>query len=157
MLGLSEGRSDAEGTEALQRKRRVLPWVVLGVVVALSLGWAATSLLGRSVVYYRTPTEVVAANVATQATDVRLAGKLVAGSVVTQPGTGTTTFRVTDDKTTVDVVYTGATTTALSTAAQPGTQVVAEGSMGTDGAFHADKLMAKCPSKFSSGTPGASG
>ncbi len=138
---------DPADKEQLERKGRPWLWIAIGLVVTGGIAWAATSMLGQSVLYYRTPTEVVAGD----HTQVRLAGKLVQDSVVADSGQGTTTFSVTDDKTTVKVIYTGSTTTALTTAAQPGTQLVAEGTLGTDGVFHSEKLMAKCPSKFEAG------
>jgi cytochrome c-type biogenesis protein CcmE len=136
----------------LERKGRPWLWILVAAVVLISVGWVATSMLGQSVLYYRTPTEVVS-----QAhTQVRLAGTLVPDSVVADSGSGTTTFSVTDGKTKLKVIYTGSATTALTTAAQPGTQLVAEGSLGEDGQFHSVTLLAKCPSKFQTKN-GASG
>jgi cytochrome c-type biogenesis protein CcmE len=134
-------------TAALERRRRPWLWVLAGLLVTAAVAWGATSMLGRSVLYYRTPTEVVAGS----HEQVRLAGTLVPGSVLVDSRSGTTTFTVTDDTTRVRVEYTGSATTALNTAAQPGTQLVAEGSLDGDGVFHSEKLMAKCPSKFQSG------
>jgi cytochrome c-type biogenesis protein CcmE len=105
-------------------------------------------MLGQSVVYYKTPTEVKAA----PGQHVRLAGTLVKDSVaIGSSGTGSTSFTLTDGKTQIKVLYKGTATTAISTASQPGTQLVAEGSLGTDGLFHSDVLLAKCPSKFQAG------
>lgn len=127
------------------RQRRTWPWVSLAAAALLVGGWSVNSLLSSSVVYYLTPSEVQAASVS----GVRLAGSLVAGSV-TSAG-GTTTFRVTDGRVSVPVRYDGPPSSALSTGSRPGSQVVAEGSMGDDGVFHAEQLMAKCPSKFTAG------
>ena len=131
---------------ALERKSRAWLWILVGAVLVIAVGFAATTMLGKSVVYYKSPTEVTAM----QGQQVRLAGTLVKESVKTEPGT--TTFDLTDGKTTMTVVYQGSATTALSTASQPGTQMVAEGSLGTDGVFHSSVLLAKCPSKFQSST-----
>ena len=131
---------------ALERKSRAWLWILVGAVLVIAVGFAATTMLGKSVVYYKTPTEVLSL----QGQQVRLAGTLVKESVKTEPGT--TTFSMTDGKTTMTVVYQGSATTALSTASQPGTQMVAEGSLGTDGVFHSSVLLAKCPSKFQAST-----
>jgi cytochrome c-type biogenesis protein CcmE len=131
---------------ALERKSRTWLWIVIGAVLVAVVAFAATSMLGKSVVFYKTPTEVEAA----PGQHVRLAGTLVAGSVVTKPGL--TTFSLTDGTTTIKVTYQGAATTAISTASQPGTQLVAEGALGTDGLFRSDNLLAKCPSKFQAGS-----
>jgi cytochrome c-type biogenesis protein CcmE len=134
-----------EAPADLERKSRAWLWIVIGSVLVIAVAFVATSMLGKSVVYYKTPTEVKTL----QGQHVRLAGTLVKDSVET--GAGTTTFVLTDGTTQVPVVYQGSATTALSTASQPGTQMVAEGALGTDGRFHSDVLLAKCPSKFQSG------
>jgi cytochrome c-type biogenesis protein CcmE len=131
---------------ALERKSRAWLWILVGAVAVIAIGFGATTMLGKSVVYYKTPTEVSTM----PGQQVRLAGQLVKESIKTEPGT--TTFDLTDGTTTVSVVYQGSATTALSTASQPGTQMVAEGSLGTDGVFHSTVLLAKCPSKFQAST-----
>ncbi len=133
----------------LERKGRAWLWILVGSVLVIAVGFVATTMLGKSVVYYKTPTEVLQM----QGQQVRLAGTLVKESVKTTPGT--TTFSITDGSSTVEVIYQGSATTALSTASQPGTQMVAEGSLGTDGQFHSSVLLAKCPSKFQSSAGGA--
>lgn len=131
---------------ALERKGRAWLWILVGAVAVIAVGFGATTMLGKSVVYYKTPTEVTAM----PGQQVRLAGTLVKESIKTEPGT--TTFDLTDGTTVMSVVYQGSATTALSTASQPGTQMVAEGSLGTDGLFHSSVLLAKCPSKFQAST-----
>ena len=134
-----------EPTADLERKSHAWLWIVVGSVLVIGVAFVATSMLGKSVVYYKTPTEVTSL----QGQHVRLAGTLIKDSVET--GAGTTKFVLTDGSTQIHVVYQGSATTAISTASQPGTQMVAEGSLGTDGLFHSDVLLAKCPSKFQSG------
>jgi cytochrome c-type biogenesis protein CcmE len=133
---------------ALERKGRTWLWIVVGSILVIGIGFAATSMLGQSVVFYKTPTEVAAA----PGEHVRLAGTLVAKSVTTTPGS--TKFTLTDGTTRINVVYQGSATTAITTASQPGTQMVAEGELGTDGVFKATTLLAKCPSKFQAGSSG---
>jgi cytochrome c-type biogenesis protein CcmE len=135
-----------EAPVALERTSRTWIWIVVGAVLALGIAFAATSMMGKSVVFYKTPTEVASA----PGQHVRLAGTLVADSVDATPGT--TRFTLTDGTTRINVVYQGSATTAISTASQPGTQLVAEGELGTDGTFKATTLLAKCPSKFQAGS-----
>jgi cytochrome c-type biogenesis protein CcmE len=135
-----------EAPVALERTSRTWIWIVVGAVLALVIAFAATSMMGKSVVFYKTPTEVAAA----PGQHVRLAGTLVADSVKATPGT--TTFTLTDGTTRVNVSYQGSATTAITTASQPGTQLVAEGELATDGIFKATTLLAKCPSKFQAGS-----
>ncbi len=111
------------------------------------VGVFAYSTFARSVVYYRTPTEVLAA----PGERVRLAGTVVPGSIVSSAAEGKVSFRATDGASTLLVVFEGAVPDTLKDEAE----AVAEGSLGPDGVFRADKLFAKCPSKFQSETPGA--
>jgi cytochrome c-type biogenesis protein CcmE len=142
-----------DGEPALEAKRsKAVLWVLVGLVVVVGLGLAAISMVGGSVLYYKTPTEVVAAK---SADPVRLAGQLVKDSVSSMSD-GATTFQISDGTTSVTVIYRGGATTALTTASKPGTQMVAEGTLATDGTFAATNLLAKCPSKFQTATPLAS-
>jgi cytochrome c-type biogenesis protein CcmE len=141
----SAGTSLNEQEPALEAKRsKALLWVLVGLVAVVGVGLAAISMVGGSVLYYKTPTEIVASH---SVEPVRLAGQLVNGSV-NNVADGGIVFQITDGKTTVDVVYHGGATTALTTASKPGTQMVAEGTLGADGKFQSTNLMAKCPSKF---------
>jgi cytochrome c-type biogenesis protein CcmE len=140
-------QSGNDGSElSLERGRRPWLWIVVGLVIVGTVSVAATFFMGKSVVYYKTPTEVVSQP---SGQVVRMAGKLDAGA-------GRTTFQISDGKTAVSVVYLGSAATALSTASQPGTQIVAEGTLGTDKIFHSTKLLAKCPSKFQAKTNASS-
>lgn len=130
-----------------RRPRRTPLLVLLGVVVLAVVGVFAYSTFARSVVYYRTPTEVLAA----PGEQVRLAGTVVPGSIRSSAAEGTVSFRATDGASTLQVVFEGAVPDTLKDEAE----AVAEGSLGPDGVFRADKLFAKCPSKFESETPGA--
>jgi cytochrome c-type biogenesis protein CcmE len=140
---LTESGEGSELSLEAGRSKAVL-WVLIGLVVVVGIGLAAISMVGGSVLYYKTPTEVIAQH---SPEPVRLAGQLVTSSVASD-ASGATTFQITDGKSTVPVVYRGGATTALTTAAKPGTQMVAEGTLQTDGTFLATNLLAKCPSKF---------
>jgi cytochrome c-type biogenesis protein CcmE len=119
-----------------------MPFVFLGIVVLLVLGSLGYTMLSRSVVYYRTPTEVLAA----PGEQVRLSGRVVDGSVRVDAANGVVTFVVADRTSQVPVRFEGAAPDTL----EGGANAVAEGTLGTDGTFHAKTLLAKCPSKFSS-------
>lgn len=135
---------------ALQAKRsKTLLFVLVGLIAVVALGLGSLSAIGGSVLYYRTPSEIAAAD---PGVAVRLAGELVKASVA-KDEQGGTTFQMTDGKSVINVIYRGGATTALTTAAKPGTQMVAEGRLGPDGTFQATNLLAKCPSKFATASP----
>ena len=130
-------------------RSKVMLWVVAGLVLIVGVGLAAITTIGGSVLYYKTPTEVVKQQ---PVEAVRLSGKLVPGSPVTQAD-GSIKFDISDGTTTIHVVYRGGATTALTSAARPGASMVAEGKLLADGTFESTNLLAKCPSKFTAAGP----
>jgi cytochrome c-type biogenesis protein CcmE len=134
--------------DGFERKRSRLPLVLAGFVVIGAFTGLGYTMFTRSVVYYRTPTEVVRAPGA----HVRLAGTVVDGSIRSDVTAGTVAFEVTDGRTTVPVLFHGVAPDAL----RSGGDAVAEGALGGDGTFLAERLFARCPSKFQTATPGSS-
>lgn len=126
--------------EGFERRPNRVPLALLGVAVIAALFAVGYTMFTRSVVYYQTPTEVLSM----QGEEVRLSGAVVDGSIGVDASTGTVTFEVADDQTTIPVEYHG---TAPDTLRDEGEAVV-EGTLGSDGVFQADVLIAKCPSKF---------
>jgi cytochrome c-type biogenesis protein CcmE len=132
-----------------ERGRRRLPLVIVALIVLGAFAALGFTMFNKSVVYYRTPTEVLAQPGA----HVRISGTVVAGSISSDVAVGTVAFKVTDGKSTVAVLFAGP---APDTLRDQG-EAVAEGALGSDGVFHADKLFARCPSKFSVQTPSVPG
>jgi cytochrome c-type biogenesis protein CcmE len=108
----------------------------LAVVVA-ALGWIAVRGLTGSFVYYLSPTEVAAQHAAAPGQRIRLGGYVVPGSV--HGPAQALTFTVTDGRTSMSVVSTGAVPELF----RAGQGVVVEGTLGTDGRFHSDTLLVK--------------
>ena len=139
------GSSDAP--EGFERRRSRWPLVLLGVFVLFAFVSLGYTMFARSVVYYKTPTEVLAM----PGEHVRLSGTVLPGSIANDVNAGTVTFIVSDPQgSQVKVLYEGPAPDTLKDEAE----AVAEGSLTTDGMFHAEKLFARCPSKFSAKTPG---
>lgn len=140
------GTNDPAGApDGYERRRSRAPLVLIAVLAAVAFGGLTYTMFARSAVYYRTPTEVVRAPGA----HVRLSGTVVAGSIRTDIATGTVMFEVTDGRTTVPVRFQGAAPDSL----RDGGQAVAEGAL-LGKAFVAERLFARCPSKFQTSTPG---
>lgn len=140
--------TDSPTSAPLEAKRSTaLLYIVIGTAAAVLLGLVGMTVLSGSVAYYRTPTELLAEASSEQPAEVRLAGRLVVESVE-HPSPGVTTFTITDGVNAIPVVYQGGATTALATAAKPGTRIVAEGHLDESDVFHAAALIAKCPSKY---------
>jgi cytochrome c-type biogenesis protein CcmE len=128
--------------EGFERRPSRAPVLLLALIVLgafLAIGY---TMFTRSVVYYKTPTEVQAM----PGQHVRVSGRVVGGSIVRNVEADVVTFALTDGRSTVPVRFEGPAPDTL----KDGADAVAEGSLGPDGTFHADKLFAKCPSKFQS-------
>ncbi len=136
-----DGRlGSADAPEGFERRPRRMPVVLLGVIVLGVFFAVGYTMFTRSVVYYKTPSEVLA----NPGEHVRVSGTVVPGSIVTDVSAGTVSFIVTDDMAQVPILYEGPAPDTLKDDAE----AVAEGSLGPNGVFHADKLFARCPSKF---------
>ena len=107
--------------------------VVLGVAVALVLNAFQSNL-----VFFFTPSQV-AAHEAPTLRPFRIGGLVEQGSLKREPNSLTVHFLVTDTAKTVPVTYTG----LLPDLFKEGKGVVAQGTLGQDGAFHATEELAK--------------
>ena len=106
-----------------------------------ALGVAAAFVLGafrENLVIFFTPSQV-AANEVPRGQAFRIGGLVVPGSVKRQTGDVSVQFVVTDTAKNVMVVYRG----ILPDLFREGKGVVAQGKMGSDGAFHATEVLAK--------------
>jgi cytochrome c-type biogenesis protein CcmE len=121
---------------------RLLRWIGLGLVLLAGLGYLVYSATGSSAEYYETIGEM-RAHPSSQ--DARVLGTVRPG-IQRSAGGLHVRFLAADGKDTMTVDYTGAVPDIF----QPGTKVVVDGRLGSDGVFHARSLQAKCPSRFSS-------
>jgi len=128
-------------------------------LIALILGWyAATNLDGGiAFTYYETLDSFLSSPVATNGASARVHGFVAIDSIERDLAAKQIRFVVVNDpphaaipsrKQPLGVVYQGLETPDMF---KDGAEVVIEGRMVADGStsvFHADKLFAKCPSKF---------
>jgi cytochrome c-type biogenesis protein CcmE len=143
-----EWKQDAPGDLEARKNRK--PILILGLVALAAVFAMSLNVLGKSTVYYKTPSEVLAE----PGTTVRVSGTVVPGSIEYDSNNGVVTFQITDDETTMSVDYAGTAPDTLKDNAQ----AVAEGKyVASDEVFEATTLFAKCPSKFTAKTPGADG
>jgi cytochrome c-type biogenesis protein CcmE len=115
------------------------PWgiFVLVAVVLLVIGYLAFSSVGNALVYYLTPTELLARGEAAVGETVRLGGLVEAGSV-SGPATDLV-FVVTDGESRIEVHSTVAPTRSF----REGSGAVVEGVLGNDGVFEATQVIVK--------------
>jgi cytochrome c-type biogenesis protein CcmE len=116
--------------------------LVVGAIVILAcLGFVAYQGARSSLVYYLTPTEF-ARKPELRAARVRLAGRVVPGSVARSPGEAR--FSITDGVTRYDVRFTG----ALPDLFADGREVLVEGRMGDANTLLATQVITTHPVEY---------
>lgn len=120
----------------VRRRRGRLRVAVVVMVVLAGVGILAASGLQRSLVFYRTPTELMRDPGLVDAR-VRLGGLVQPGTL--SRGDGVASFRITDGVTAVPVVFTG----KLVGVFRDGQNALVEGRLGPGGVFRGDVLMVK--------------
>ncbi|MEN8374449.1 MAG: cytochrome c maturation protein CcmE [Gemmatimonadota bacterium] len=128
----------------LERNRKRLT-VVAGLVIILAgFSYLAWGGLGENLVYFVTPTELSERGDEGVDTPVRLGGMVTPGSVSWKADELDLRFQLTDGATSYDVKATGAPPQMF----REGIGVVVEGSLQTDGEFHAHSLMVKHSNEY---------
>lgn len=119
----------------------------VGLSLTLLLGAAAYLLGGSlrgSLVYDRTVDQVLAEARELRGERVRVGGRLTAGSLQHLGGTAGYAFALTGSEGNLSVLYGG----LWPDAAVDGRELMVEGTMGADGAVRADRVLARCPSRY---------
>ncbi|MGH2358546.1 MAG: cytochrome c maturation protein CcmE [Candidatus Limnocylindria bacterium] len=129
------------------RRRR---WGLLAAVavIGVAIGWLAFSGVGNALVYYLTPTELLARGPAAVGETVRLGG-LVEGGSVSGPATDLT-FTLTDGDAEIKVHSTVAPTRSF----REGSGAVVEGALRADGVFEATRVIVKHDETYVAPPPG---
>jgi cytochrome c-type biogenesis protein CcmE len=122
-----------------------LKFVVAGVVLLVAVGDLIFNSVATSAEYYLTVGELKAKAPAVYTQSVRVAGIVDGPSIDRDARAGTLRFTAEDSSGVLPVVYAGG---AVPDIFGPGIQVVVEGKYAADGTFHADNLLAQCPSRY---------
>jgi cytochrome c-type biogenesis protein CcmE len=119
-------------------------FAALIVVIIGTLVWLAAGGISESKTYYKTVQELRQMGDSALDRRLRVAGDVETGSIVR---TGReVAFTLHQEKLTLKVVYDG--TDPLPDTFRDGAQAMADGKMGSDGVFRANKIQAKCASKY---------
>ena len=143
----------AEPVKTQRPRRRTVRWsfIIAGVLIAGAVLYLVLANTRASAEYYMTMGELQHCTTCSSQT-VRVAGQVAAGTVQRDNQTQVLRFTMTDGTRTMPVVYGGIVPDAFNA----GLTVVVEGHI-QQGTFQAQTLLAKCPSKFQSATPGSTG
>jgi cytochrome c-type biogenesis protein CcmE len=131
--------------------RRRMPWAVLfGVaIIAAVIGYLAFSEVGKALVYYLTPTELLAKGQGAYGETVRLGGLVKPG---TKHGPDTDLSFILTDGTKEIQVHTSVAPPALL---KEGVGAVVEGELGRNGIFEATSIVVKHDENYVAPTNGA--
>lgn len=127
-----------------QQTKRYLQFGIAIAVIVLALGYLAISGVQESKSYYVTIKELNGMGNDAYKKHLRVAGNVQPGSIKRQ-GTHVE-FQLNEEGRLLNVEYNG--TEAPPDTFKDSSQALAEGNMGRDGVFHAQKLQAKCASKY---------
>jgi cytochrome c-type biogenesis protein CcmE len=119
--------------------------VLLGVVLAIALGYLVYAAFPGSTLYYLTVDELLADQSNLDGRSIRVVGKLVPDSFQRAPGSTLATFSLADRGQVLQGVYDGVLPDLFF---NPHSDIVLEGRYGEGGVFHTDAVIVKCPSKY---------
>ena len=127
-------------------------FVVLGLVVALSVGYMVYAAFPGNALYFLTVSEFMARDNVQDGRMVRVAGKLVDGSFLRADSSTLASFRLTDKEgglagEQLAASYVGVLPDLFF---NPHSEVILEGSYGPGQVFQVDNVLVKCPSKYQS-------
>jgi cytochrome c-type biogenesis protein CcmE len=119
-------------------------FAIVVVAVVGTLAWLAIGGINETKTYYKEIKEVVALDTAKRYERLRVGGDVEKGSIVRNGSE--VRFVLTQNELKLPVVYTG--TDPLPDTFRDGSQALADGKMRPDGVFQANKIQAKCASKY---------
>lgn len=113
--------------------------IISMTVIVLSIGYLAVGQFGKNLVYFFTPSEVVALSPEYQGKNIRVAGMVVRKSIKMIPNSDQVLFQLTDGQKTISIDFNGITPDLF----KEGQGAVVEGYWGQDQTFHSKMIMAK--------------
>lgn len=124
----------------LRRKR----FFIGGLVVLLAVAYLGYRGFEGSSTYYFTVSELMEQGDRIARDNVRVTGRVVPGSIDWDPENITLRFSLTDEERELPVLYKGIVPDTFKV----GNSVVVQGGTKSDGVFHADTIVTRCPSKY---------
>src|SRR5213594_2292360 len=124
--------------------RKYGTFAALIAIVIGALVWLATANSGESQSYYKTISELGQMGERAHVKRIRVGGDVEDGSI--QRKNNVVEFTLVQEKLKLKVAYTGSE--PLPDTFRAGAQALADGKLGPDGVFQANKIQAKCASKY---------
>jgi len=124
--------------------RTYAKFTVLVVAIVGVLVWLALGGISESKTYYKTISELNAMGDRAKGQRLRVGGDVVAGTIVRSGSE--VRFTLKQDARRLNVVYRGID--PLPDTFKDGAQALADGRLASDGSFEANRIQAKCASKY---------
>jgi cytochrome c-type biogenesis protein CcmE len=124
--------------------KRNLKFLIGCLIIVGAIAWLAFSGFNQSLAYYKTVDELKAMHDDAYGKRLRVAGNVVAGSI--ERTSGMVKFKLEQKGEIIPVEYVGKD--LLPDTFKDGSQALADGHLGRNGAFESTKIQAKCASKY---------
>jgi cytochrome c-type biogenesis protein CcmE len=125
-------------------KKRNLKFVVGGAILISAISYLIFSGIQKTALYYLTVSEFEDKGASAYGELVKVNGRVVEGSIQWNSEDHTLHFIITDGEKNLQVRYRGVAPDTFKN----GTEVVVRGVWEPGNVFKADKIMAKCPSRY---------
>jgi len=121
-----------------------LKFVIGGVILIIAISYLIFAGIQKTALYYLTVSELRDGEASTYGELVRVNGRVLDGSIQWSSKEGTLHFIITDGENKLPIIHKGIAPDTF----KDGAEVVIEGRYTPENIFKADKIMAKCPSKY---------
>jgi len=125
-------------------RKKNLKFVVGGAIVAVAIIYLVYSGIQKTGLYYLTVSEFRNRGDEAYGEVVRVNGKVLDGSIQWNSQEGALYFTIIDQENILPIIHRGVAPDTF----KGGAEVVVEGRYTPEDIFEADKIMAKCPSKY---------
>lgn len=129
-------------------RHRYIKIGVTTLVLGLAFGGLLWATLREGTEYYKHVDEVTVDPGAWEGRRLQLHGFVVPNSILVRPSTLDYKFKVENNGSVIDASYNGIVPDTFKDTPGEVSEVVLQGRLAPDGSFHADGIMAKCPSKY---------
>ncbi len=120
-------------------------FIIGGIIILAALSYLITGSMREAMVYFKTPSELMADEGASKGKALKIGGMVLVGSLEKDVKKLTYRFRITDGVESIPVYFLGVPPDLFS----EGKGAVIEGRLGEDGVFQATTIMAKHAEEYS--------
>lgn len=125
-------------------KKKKVKFIIGGVIIAVAIIYLVYSGIQKGGLYYLTVSELKEQGSIAYGQSVRVNGNVLDGSIQWDFEETTLRFIISDGQNKLPIIYRGVAPDTF----RGGIEVVVEGKYTLENIFEADKIMAKCPSKY---------